>query len=192
MKDAELIDQFVASFEKLDEMSELRETNPIAWELRVSEPNDEWKWFEWRASKIITDRSHLDAVYQKIPARFPPLYEQLVLSYRWAEIDIESCRLLPNPSGPDLSRLLKEIERDPAIWENLIPAGYIQFGRGPDMDYDPVCFEIKSRSDSKDYRIVKIDHEEILCNNRVRVVGEVALSFRQLVLAAIESAAQKK
>ena len=56
------------------------------------------------------------------------------------------------------------------------------------MDYDPVCFEIKSRR-NRDYRIVKIDHEEILCNYRIKVVSEIAPSFRALVLQTIERAA---
>jgi hypothetical protein len=39
---------------------------------------------------------------------------------------------------------------------------------------------------------VKIDHEEILCNNRIKVVGELAPSFRALVLQTIERGAAKK
>jgi hypothetical protein len=55
-----------------------------------------------------------------------------------------------------------------------------------DMDSDPVCFDIKSGTNSKDYRIVKIDHGEILCNYRVKVVKEIAPSFRHLVLQTSE------
>ena len=78
------------------------------------------------------------------------------------------------------------MERDPAVFQNLIPAGYVQFGRGPDLDYDPVCFDIQSRTNSKDYRIVKIDHEQILCNDRVKIVSVLAPSFRVLVEEAIK------
>lgn len=56
------------------------------------------------------------------------------------------------------------------------------------MDYDPVCFDIRSRTKSKDYRVVKIDHEEILCNNRVKVVSELAPSFERLMVQTIELA----
>jgi hypothetical protein len=76
----------------------------------------------------------------------------------------------------------------PAFWEALIPAGLIQFGKGPDLDYDPVCFDIKTRKQGGDCRIVKIDHEEILCNNRIKVVAELAPSFYQLVLQTIDRA----
>ncbi|MFZ3330571.1 MAG: hypothetical protein WA197_08075 [Candidatus Acidiferrales bacterium] len=128
----------------------------------------------------------LEPIYSKLPARFPPLFEQFVLSYRWAEVDLKLCRLLPNPPGMSLDGLLKEMSRDPAIWSALLPAGYIQFGKGPDMDYDPVCFDIGSGNRNRDYKIVKIDHEEILCDYRVKIVSQLAPSFESFVLQTIE------
>jgi hypothetical protein len=187
MTDHDLLERFVASFAKLDDLSSSRELDPVAWELRIAEP-DEDGWIEWRPSKTQSDPELLDPLYARLPARFPPLYEKLVLSYRWAQVYLPSFSLLANPPGPDLGSLLNEITRDKGLWESLAPAGYIQFGRGPDIDYDPVCFDIKSRTKSKDYRIVKIDHEEILCNWRVKVVAEVAPSFEKLVQQTIESA----
>ena len=187
MTDQDLVEQFVASFAKLDDLSSSRELDSIAWELRIDEPDQHGR-IEWRPSRTSSDPELLDPVYAKIPARFPPLYEKLVLSYRWAQVYLPSFSLLANPPGPDLNGLLQEITKDKGLWNSLAPAGYIQFGRGPDMDYDPVCFEIKSRTKRRDYRVVKIDHEEILCNWRVKVVAEVAPSFEQLVLQTIESA----
>jgi hypothetical protein len=128
-----------------------------------------------------TEPAALVAVYSKLPAGFPPLYEKLVLSYRWKEVDFGFFRLLANPPHNDLSGLTKEIFKDSGLAESLIPGGFIQFGKGPDINYDPVCFDIKNRHKDGDYRIVQIDHEEILCNYRIRIVAELALSFRDLV-----------
>src|ERR1700680_1165812 len=122
MSEDNLIERFIASFNKLDEMA------------------------DFTALKVPTDSSQLEPLLAKLPARFPPLFQDLILSYRWAEVDLGSFRLLPNPPGPDLSGLLTEMTRDPAFWESLPSAGYIQFGRGPDIDYDPVCFDIRSRT----------------------------------------------
>ena len=191
MGDAELLEEFAASFEKLDEMTNWRGIDQVALELRSGEP-DGYGQFDWRPSKTFGEPGLLELLYANLPARFPPLYEKLVLSYRWAEVDLGSFRLLPNPPGPDLSRLLAEITRDRALWESLIPAGYIQFGRGPDVDHDPVCFDISHKTKNRDYRIVKIDHEEILCNSRVEVVAKLAPTFEQLVLQTIERAASVK
>jgi hypothetical protein len=138
--------------------------------------------------KCNTDPRQIDALYAKLPARLPPLYERLVLSYRWEEVDTRFCALLANPAGPDLDGLFLEISRDPALWTQLSRSGYIQFGRGSGGDYDPVCFELKSRKKNKDCKVVRINHEEILCNNRIRIVAEVAESFEVLVLQAIKLA----
>jgi hypothetical protein len=176
-----LIERFVASFGRFDELSAWKDLNPIAWQLRTGE-TDELGRSKWRPEKLITDNSLLEPLYARLPARFPVLYERLVLSYRWAEVDLRSYRLLANPPGPDLAGLLNQMSRDPAFWASLLPAGYIQFGKGSDIDYDPVCFEVKSRKKNyRECRIVKIDHEEILCRNRVKVVAELAPSFEHLL-----------
>jgi hypothetical protein len=186
----DLIERYVASFEKLDDMIALEGMDSVASSLAIEKP-DEWGQFAWRPVKASTPRSALDEIYSRLPARFPPLYEALVLSYRWAQVDLGSYRLLPNPPGPGLQGLFGHISGDPGLWEALIPAGLIQFGRGPEPDYDPVCFDTKARKQNSDYRIVKVDHEEILCNYRVKVVAEVAPSFRHLVLETIEKAERR-
>lgn len=180
-----LLDQFVASFEKLDDMSVLEGLDPIAAQLAVGEP-DGWGRRHWRPSRVAPARALLEPVYAKMPAKFPLLFEDLVLSYRWAEADLKLFRLLPNPPGSNLKGLLEAMSGDRAVWSALLPAGFIQFGKGPDMDYDPVCFDISSTNKNRECRVVKIDHEEILCNNRVKIVSELAPSFESLVLKTIE------
>ncbi len=187
MSDASLLERFVASFGKFDEMSFFEGLDKIALGLRIPEL-DALGRIQWRPRKQLLEPQHLDPLYSKLPARFSPLYKELILSYRWAEVDLGTFRLVPNPPGENLTGLLAEIERDRVIFQKLIPVGYIQFGRGPDMDYDPVCFDNKSRTNSRDYRIVKIDHEEILCNDRVKVVKELAPGFRVLVEETIKRA----
>jgi hypothetical protein len=180
-----LVDRFVASFEKLDEMLADEVCDPLAWQLAMGDP-DRFGRRPWRPIKVTTDPSLLEPIYSKLPARFPPLYERLVLSYRWAEVDLQSYRLLANPPGPDLGALLQQMSKDRHLWKCLVEGGYIPFGKGPDVDYDPVCFDISSRKKNRDYRVVKIDHEQILCYDRVRIVAELAPSFEQLMLRTIE------
>ena len=69
-----------------------------------------------------------------------------------------------------------------------MPAGFLPFGKGPDIDYDPVCFDVSSRKKGREMRIVKIDHEEILCNHKVKVGAELASSFEALVQGTIDLA----
>lgn len=184
---AQLIERFVATFETFDAMH-VDEASP-AWQLAIERKHDDAK--PWAPLKTITAPSLLEEVYAKLPGRFPPLYERLVLSYRWAEVDLGTYRLLANPPGPNLTGLVQQMSQDSGLWEALLPAGYVQFGRGPDIDYDPVCFDTNSQGKGGDCRIVKIDHEEILCNYRITVVAELSPSFEKLVLQTIKAGETK-
>ena len=186
-KDLELIDRFVLSFARLDSLRADQTLDPIAWELAEGEPNESGR-SAWRPVQYPTDASCLEPLYAVLPARFPPLYESMVLHYRWADVDLRLFTLLANPMGADLGPLLRRISADQHLWDHLIHAGYIPFGQGTGGDYDPVCFELKSRKQNADFRIVKIDHEGILSFDRLRVVAEIAPSFRHLVLGTIELA----
>jgi len=99
---AELIDKFIASFEVVAENLDVFETiAPIAAQLAVG-PTNEYGQGRWRPIKVPPQVTALDPVYAKLPSRFPPLYEQLVLSYRWADVDLQRFTLLANPTGDEL------------------------------------------------------------------------------------------
>jgi hypothetical protein len=181
------VDEFVACFERLDELTLWRNPELATSELATGQ-EDEIGTKLWRPLQFGTPPAALDALYKVLPGRLPRLYERLVLSYRWAAVDLRRYSLLANPPGPDLSGLLQAMSKDPGLWGELIPAGYIPFGHGPDLDYDPVCFDVRRGRGSRDWRVVKIDHEEILCYGRVKEVAELAPTFRQLVRQTIEDA----
>lgn len=148
-------------------------------------------WSEWRPLAADTPRSALEELYGVVPGPVPPLYERLILSYRWAEVDVGRLRLLAN-LPPGLSGLAAAITRDKGLFEELAPAQFVQFGRGPDMDYDPVCFDLNRSLPDGDCPIVKFDHEEILCSRRLVQVAELAPSFRRLVELVIEDADKQR
>jgi hypothetical protein len=106
-------------------------------------------------------------------------------------VDIGRLRLLAN-LPPGLQGLAGAIRRDQGLYNVLSPAGFVQFGKGRDMDYDPVCFDLGTRLSDGDCRIVKFDHEEILCNQRLVEVAELAPDFRQLIDIVIEDANRER
>jgi hypothetical protein len=149
-----MLAHFVASFEKLEDLRTHPSTNPIAMTFAISEP-DEWGQIAWRPRRTETKAESLELLYAKLPARFPPLFERLLLTFRWAEVDLKTYTLMANPLGSDFQGFFAEISRDPGLWEGLLPAGYLRFAKGPDMDYDPVCFDMNSRKKSREMRVVK-------------------------------------
>jgi len=182
-----LLQQFVGCWEKLDGFCLDGNLDSLASHFSTGEKNQSGGKL-WRPVAQVTDPSMLDQLYAKLPARFPPLYEQLVLTYRWADVDLGAYRLLGNPLGPNLSGLLGKMLKDKFLSAFLLKSGFIPFGKGPDIDYDPVCFDLKSRKKNREFSIVKLEHEEILCNERIRVVAELAPTFEQLLRTTIELA----
>jgi hypothetical protein len=184
----QLLEKYVVAFEKLDEMV-VDEFSMLPAEQLMSGGEDEYGRRLWKPIRFETPKPFLDEIYAELPnqLRFPRLFEQLLLSYRWAEVDLGTYRLLANPPGNDLNGFFQKMTHLD-LWDALTSAGFIPFGKGPDVDYDPVCFDIKSQKQGGDCRIVKIDHEEILCHNRIKVVAELAPSFYQLVLQTIDRA----
>jgi hypothetical protein len=178
--------RFVATFEKLDKSIDTdRSITSNTGELQ-SDGLDDFG-YKPKPVQFQTVSTAIDLLYQSLPLRFPPLFEKLLLSYRWPEVDLGRYRLAANLPGSDLSGFFNEISRDQYLWETLISAKYLPFGKGSNIDYDPVCFDTASRTGRK-RRIVKIDHEEILCNSKIKIVSELAPSFLDLVLQTLAEA----
>jgi hypothetical protein len=128
-----------------------------------------------------TPSNQLLPIFSKIKLKFPVLYEELLLNFRWYGADVGVIRLLRNPPGPDFNGLETEMFRDEGIYRLCIEHGFIQFGRGPDLCYDPVCFDTNNSKDFNQYPIVQLDHEAILCNYKLKIAVRLADSFEHLV-----------
>jgi hypothetical protein len=181
MDERQLARRLVQTFGAFDDLNASRDLvgagdiSPL-----VVERWDEWGFAKWRPIEDRTPREALTALYNVVPGPLAPTYEELVLSYRWYEVDVGPLRLLKN-LGPGLLGLIEAITRDQKLFTTLRAAGFVQFGKGPDVDYDPVCFDLSRKAPNADCPIVKFDHEQILQNGRLVQVAELAPSFRILV-----------
>ena len=188
--DTALLAQYIAAFEKLDTM----ETDALGVHPLLRASAEAVGGERLRFLRIATAPSALEALYEGLSlpglgsTQFPRLYEGLVLSYRWSRVDLGDYILLGNELAEDLSPLLAEMRADENLFTTLLPNGYVQFGRGADGSCDPVCFDFRGRQRNGDCRVVRLDHEAVLCHGRIREVGELAPSYRSLVLATIERA----
>ena len=188
MSDAKLLQQFVDSFSRLDDMLAL---DGAPAELIVKRDLDEWdRWQDesgcrdelecWQPLRIETDAEALETLYARISGRFPVLCEQLVLSFRWLEVDLGVIRLLPNLPGADLTGLTEAIYADPILADTLIPAGLVPFARAP-HNYDPMCFDLNAMSALGDCPIIQFEHESILCDLKLGEHWQRWASFRDLI-----------
>ena len=72
---------------------------------------------------------------------------------------------------------------DEVLSRVLLREGFIHIGKPLDWNYDPVCFDTRARSRRGEYPLVRLDHEEILIGERVKVREKVAESFLDVMRA---------
>ncbi len=191
----DLVRRFVATFETLDGL-EHGQSETLPAELAVEPGPDDWDAVRWQPAATFTHRELLAPIcerlspHQKQPIRLPALYERLVLSYRWLRVELGTVMLLANPPGPALNGLAEEMFRDPVLINTLLPAGFVPFGKVSGGGYDPMCFDLNSiRRD--DCPIIQIEHESVLCHDRIGKTWPRFSSFRDLMFDTIDRAQSK-
>ncbi|HVS73173.1 MAG TPA: hypothetical protein VHQ47_18100 [Phycisphaerae bacterium] len=191
MTKEQLLKKFVESFTKFDALY-----IPGGWNDIESVPIEMRAGFDdsvaarpmWKPIVVRTQRSLLDEIYRTLPGRFPSLYEELLLSYRWIDIDLDDIiTLYANPSIASLRPVLEEITKDAGLTKVLFPQGLIPFGHPPKPSYDPICFSTHELRDG-DCPILRIEHESVLCRGRIGDVWPIAASFEALMCEIIDRA----
>lgn len=178
--DAALLQAFVASFATSNELLEAADCIPA--ELRSLQASQLDDYFvSWEPQVWATSQSACRELEARLPAPLPPLFRQLILRYRYLRVELGQFCLLANPPGPGLAGLEQEMFRDDLLSHVLLRHGFIPFGQGADGNYDPVCFNLARRAADGDMQVVRLDHEEILCHERIKVQAVLAPTFRQLV-----------
>ncbi|HLX85021.1 MAG TPA: hypothetical protein VKR59_14065 [Terriglobales bacterium] len=138
--------------------------------------------------------SRLRIFEEKLPKRLPQSFQSFLCRYSFPAFDVMGIALFgwdsdSNAYVEEASAAESSSRRFPVhLSEFLIPAGYVQIGRPDGGDFDAICFEFNQQSQNREYRIVQVDHEGILCNSKVRVSSELWGSFVELVESALSSA----
>ena len=187
--DAMLLEKFVGAFRALNgELLYEEGVGEIPAEMSDGFDDSKWARQKWKPVPMASDPGSLREVYEQLPARLPPLYEQLLLNYRWMRVELgDWMSLLANPPGEDFSKLIEEMTRDSVLTSVLFPNGLLPFGRASGGNYDPICFDTRRRLRDGDCPVVRLDHEEILCHLRIGRVVDASESFRALVEAVVQS-----
>jgi len=123
---------------------------------------------------------------EKLPKRMPQSFESFLSRYSFPAFDVLGITLFEWESDSNKYTMEASAPRN-SLGELLIPAGYVQIGRPDTGDFDAICFDLNQHGQNREYRLVQVDHEEILCNRKVRVTGERWPSFVKLIESALSS-----
>jgi hypothetical protein len=128
--------------------------------------------------------SRLGVFEEKLPRRLPQSFASFLLRYSFPTFDVLGITLFGWES--DSSPYIEEASAAKgSLSELLLPAGYVQIGRPDTGDFDAICFDFNEQSQNREYRMVQVDHEDILCNWKVTVSSELWPSFIKLVDSAL-------
>ncbi len=123
---------------------------------------------------------------EKLPKRMPQSFASFLSRYSFPTFDVLGITLFEWES--DANKYIVEASAPKnSLSELLIPAGYVQIGRPDTGDFDAICFDFNRQPQNREYRVVQVDHEDILCNWKLRVTRELWPSFIKLVETALSS-----
>ena len=124
----------------------------------------------------------VDEFEAKLPKHLPASFRSLITRYSFAPFDCGALSFfakLGDGSNEDLS---VAILRDRFISDATLQAGFVQFARPSCGSYDPICFDTNRSRSRREFPIVRLDHEAILCRDRIRVIETVEDSFLKFAL----------
>jgi hypothetical protein len=158
-------------------------------------PNAADKLIDSLASKLVTlgvpirkedNAARLRDFEQQLPKRLPQSFAAFLATYSFPSFDIAGISLFDWDSDSN-AYATEAAAKSGSLSELLIPAGYVQIGRPDTGDFDAICFDLNLRKQKREYRIVRIGHEDILCNSRVWVSAELWPSFIGMVEHVLSS-----
>lgn len=175
-----------------------REPQPLAEVpafLREGEPGEWDSHSSWRIVRSDNSR-RIKNLQHRIARRFPPSFLYFLSTYSFPAFECGPLMFFANTGEDTFWELEKRLFEDPHMSPQLLKAGFIQIGNPFFYNYDPVCLDCnpplpagrKLRSTGyHEYRIVRVDHEAVLCRNEIRIVEEIAPSFIAYVRRRIAS-----
>jgi hypothetical protein len=130
------------------------------------------------------NESRLRVFEERLPKRLPQSFESLLSRYSFPAFDVLGISFFGWDAEPN-GYTEEASAAKGSLSELLIPAGYVQIGRPDTGSFDAICFDFNQKSQNREYGIVQVDHEDILCNWKVRVSEALWPSFIKLVEAAL-------
>jgi len=128
----------------------------------------------------------LDELEQQLPKRLPQSMEYLLSHYSFPSFDVDGISLFAwMPDSESNGFFGAALAKKGTLSELLLPAGYVQIGRPATGDFDAICVDLNGKAQNRENRIVRADHEQILCNWRVKITCELWPSFRRLVASVL-------
>jgi hypothetical protein len=112
--------------------------------------------------------------------KFPEVFRTLVTNFSYFPFSIGEIRLFSNMGIKHYDEMVEAISKDKIIYKQTRMNKYLHFARPEGGSYDPICFDL-NKATNNDAPIVLLDHKEMLCFDRVKVISKISDSFLNYV-----------
>ena len=129
------------------------------------------------SAKRIEEAPWIDELERKVGLPLSRSYKQLLTSFKFDEFETDEAEFFANEDSSNYYNINVKIFNDEVMYSTLKKAGLFHIGFPYEGDYDPICFDTNKKTNSGDFPIVKVDHESILCRDKVLIVETIAPSF---------------
>jgi hypothetical protein len=148
----------------------------------VISTSDAMDWVDWRIvpSNGAPCLPELEAL---LPFRLPASFRSLIARYLFPAFEAHPL-FLYSVGVPDPKSTGEEFRYaifDAVMFPFLVDKGLLRFARQHDWSYDPVCFGFRNPNRKSEPGVVRVDHEEILCHERLRVIETISPAFHELM-----------
>ncbi|MGA8872725.1 MAG: SMI1/KNR4 family protein [Candidatus Acidiferrales bacterium] len=166
------VDAFVAAVNSSSR--EILFLEEIPEQCRRSE-SDLSEMFDWQIVRA-SDASWLPKLESELPIPLPPTLRSLVARYLFPSFEAGPLTLYSVGCERNLysTEFRVAMTGDAIMWPFLLERGFLPFANPAGGSYDPVCFDFRDSSRKREPPVVRIDHEEILCYDRLKVLETVA------------------
>jgi hypothetical protein len=123
----------------------------------------------------VREATRIEEFERILERRLPKSFRHLVTNYAFRPFQWGPVSFFGNSQTYELFSLHIAPMRDEIMWQATRSAGFVYFGRPEPANYDPIC--LAPSETSRESRIVRLDHETILIEKRIKVVAEIAPSF---------------
>ena len=117
----------------------------------------------------------------RLPHQLPPSFSSLLRRYRFPSFECADVLLFGNVNGRQIDDLVVKFFRDATLASVTQRSGFIQVGQPSNPSYDPVCFDLRARTKTGEAPLVRLDHEDILIDGRVKILAKLHDSFSSLL-----------
>ena len=138
----------------------------------------------------ISSAPWVERAQQRLSFKLPPCFTDFVYHYAFSDFEISRLHHYDNYDGDE--ELGAEwcwhvaLFRDKPIFEICTANFYLPIGQPEQSNYDRVCLDL-NRLKSGDCPIVQLDHEAILLKDKIKIVAELAPSYKKLIAAVLRS-----